>query len=176
MGDFRRLEVWRVAHGLTCDIYRMTRDFPKDEQFGLTTQLRRAAVSIGANIAEGCGRNTDGDLARYLAIALGSANELLYLLLLSIDLDLLKDRSFVDRANRLCRMLCGLQAAARRARNTKRRSPIANSQLAIANPMPLGSLTLGAACESRTGESSGTASWTKCRGSSRRCPDASWFA
>ena len=105
MGDFRKLEVWQTAHQLTCDIYRATQSFPKAEQFGLTSQIRRAAVSIGANIAEGCGRNNDGDLSRSLAIALGSANELWYLILIAVDLGHTGDASLRDRCARLCAML-----------------------------------------------------------------------
>ena len=116
MGDFRQVDAWRVAHALTCDVYRATRAFPKDEQFGLVSQLRRAAVSVGANIAEGCGRNNNGDLSRHLAIALGSANELLYLLELSVDLKFLNDQSLGARAERLCRMLFAFRASVARAR------------------------------------------------------------
>jgi four helix bundle protein len=86
VGDFRKLEVWERAHRLTLDIYEATRPFPKDELFGLTNQLRRAASSIPANIAEGCGRNGDAELARFLTIAMGSANELDDHLLLARDL------------------------------------------------------------------------------------------
>jgi four helix bundle protein len=86
VGDFRKLEVWERAHRLTLDVYEATRTFPKEELFGSTSQLRRAASSIPANIAEGCGRNGDAELARYLGIAMGSANELDYHLLLARDL------------------------------------------------------------------------------------------
>jgi len=65
MRDFRGLKVWEKAHALTLAIYKATSDFPREEQFGLTSQLRRAAASIGANIAEGCGRDSDGDLRRF---------------------------------------------------------------------------------------------------------------
>jgi len=79
--DFRQLKVWERAHLLAVDVYRVTEQFPKAEQFGLTSQLRRAAVSVPTNIAEGCGRGTRTELARYLQIAMGSASELDYLLL-----------------------------------------------------------------------------------------------
>jgi len=88
MRDFRSLKVWAKAHQLALEIYRATANFPRDEQFGLTSQLRRAAASIGANIAEGCGRDSDGDLRRFLEIAMGSASELEYHLLLARDLGL----------------------------------------------------------------------------------------
>lgn len=86
MRDFRELKVWHKAHALTLDVYRATKSFPKDELYGLTSQIRRAAVSIGANIAEGSGKNSRPELARFLQIALGSASELEYHLLLSRDL------------------------------------------------------------------------------------------
>lgn len=90
MKDFRDLDVWRKAHLLALEIYRVTAAFPKTETFGLTSQMRRAASSIAANIAEGCGRKTDNDFARFLQNAFGSANELEYFLLLASDLGLLK--------------------------------------------------------------------------------------
>jgi four helix bundle protein len=89
VGDYKRLKVWQKAHKLTCAIYAVTRAFPRGDQFVLGDQIRRAAISIGANIAEGCGRNGDGELRRFLNIALGSANELRYLLELAIDVEVL---------------------------------------------------------------------------------------
>ncbi|HUK86642.1 MAG TPA: four helix bundle protein [Terriglobales bacterium] len=86
MRDFRELKVWEKAHQVTLALYRATQHFPKEELYGLTSQIRRAAASMGANIAEGCGKNTDPDLARFLQIALGSASELEYHLLLAKDL------------------------------------------------------------------------------------------
>jgi four helix bundle protein len=75
MQDFRQLTVWQKAHRLTLSVYRASRPFPKEEMFGLTSQLRRAAAGIGANIAEGCGRGSDADFGRFLTIAMGSASE-----------------------------------------------------------------------------------------------------
>ena len=86
MGDYRKLQVWQRAHRLTVEVYQVSRAFPREEQYGLTSQLRRAASSIPANIAEGCRCNGDTELARFLVIALGSANELDYHLLLARDL------------------------------------------------------------------------------------------
>ena len=86
MEDFKELRVWAKAHELTLVIYQKTRGFPKEEMYGLTSQLRRAAVSVGANIAEGCGRRSDGEMKRFLQIARGSANEVEYHLLLAKDL------------------------------------------------------------------------------------------
>jgi four helix bundle protein len=87
MQDFRKLVVWQKSHQLTLDIYKITRAYPKEELYGLTSQTRRAAASIPTNIAEGCGRNGGADLARFLDIALGSACELDYHFLLARDLD-----------------------------------------------------------------------------------------
>jgi four helix bundle protein len=78
MRNYRELQVWTKAHGLTLDLYRVTRSFPREEIYGLTSQLRRAASSIGANLAEGCGRRTSSELARFVRIAMGSASELDY--------------------------------------------------------------------------------------------------
>jgi len=89
MQDFRSLKVWDKAHLLTLDVYKSTRAFPREELYGLTSQLRRAASSIPANIAEGCGRNSGPELRRFLEIAMGSASEVEYHLLLARDLQLL---------------------------------------------------------------------------------------
>jgi four helix bundle protein len=86
MQDFRSLKVWTKGHELTLAVYTATKSFPKDELFGLTSQLRRCSASIPANIAEGCGRGSDSDFGRFLQIAMGSASELEYHLLLSRDL------------------------------------------------------------------------------------------
>jgi four helix bundle protein len=87
--DFRGLKVWREAHDLTLAVYQATRGFPKEELFGLTSQIRRSCESIPANIAEGCGRRGGADLSRFLQIAMDSASELEYHLSLSQDLKLL---------------------------------------------------------------------------------------
>jgi four helix bundle protein len=84
--DFKELKVWEKAQHLAVEVYHVTGSFPREELYGLTSQLRRSAVSIGANIAEGCGRRTDGDFTRFLQIARGSASELEYELLLAREL------------------------------------------------------------------------------------------
>jgi four helix bundle protein len=86
MRPFRELVVWQKAHWLTLELYKITRAFPREEQYGLTSQVRRAAASICANIAEGCGRGTARDFARFIQMALGSASELEYHLVLAADL------------------------------------------------------------------------------------------
>jgi four helix bundle protein len=94
MEDFKNLTVWSKAHALTLSVYQRTRAFPKDELYGLTSQIRRSAASIGANIAEGCGRRSDPEMRRFVQIARGSASELEYHLLLARDLDLLTPDEF----------------------------------------------------------------------------------
>ncbi len=94
MKDFKELKVWAKAHEMTMGVYGATRCFPKEELYGLTSQLRRSAASMGANIAEGCGRRSDGEFTRFLQIARGSASELEYHLLLARDLRLLQEDSF----------------------------------------------------------------------------------
>jgi four helix bundle protein len=84
--DFRDLKVWGKAHELTLKVYKVSCAFPKDELYGLTSQIRRASSSIPANISEGCGRGGNAELARFLQIAMGSASELEYHLLLARDL------------------------------------------------------------------------------------------
>ena len=108
MRDFRKLKVWEKAHNLTLQVYRVTKNFPLDEQFGLTGQLRRAAASIPTNIAEGCGRDSERELARFMSIAAGSTSEVEYQLFLACDLDYIKDdtyRGLNHQVNEVKRML-----------------------------------------------------------------------
>jgi four helix bundle protein len=86
MKNFRDLQVWSKAHELTLRVYRETARFPREELFGLTSQIRRCSASVAANIAEGCGRRGNAELHRFLQIATGSASELEYHLLLARDL------------------------------------------------------------------------------------------
>ena len=86
MADFRKLDVWQLSHAFALSAYRFTANFPRDERFGLTAQIRRASVSIGANIAEGCGRFHKGDQARFLQMAKGSAKETRSHLMIARDL------------------------------------------------------------------------------------------
>jgi len=96
MEDFKGLRVWVKAHDLTLAVYQNTRAFPKEEMYGLTGQLRRAAASVGANIAEGCGRRSDAEMRRFVQIARGSANEVEYHLLLAKDLGFLTAEEHQD--------------------------------------------------------------------------------
>lgn len=94
--NFRDIKAWHKAHSLTLRVYQASAAFPAEERYGLTSQMRRAAASIGANIAEGCGRDGDAELRRFLLIATGSASELEYLTLLARDLGLLSEEQQVD--------------------------------------------------------------------------------
>jgi len=100
MRDFTRLQVWQKSHALTLDVYRVTRSFPSDERYGLAQQLRRAAASIPANIAEGAGRHTKADFARFIDIASGPVNETLCHLMPSRDLLLLSESTYESLATR----------------------------------------------------------------------------
>ena len=94
MRNFRELKVWEKAHALTLAVYKLTNAFPRSEQYGLTSQLRRCSYSIGSNIAEGCGRDGQPELARFMVIASGSASELEYQLLLARDLGFVQPRDY----------------------------------------------------------------------------------
>ena len=105
MQDFTNLRVWRDAHSLALEIYDRSRHFPGDERFGVTSQLRRAASSVAANLAEGCGRGSDKDFARFVQIASGSNSEVIYFLLLARDLGYLEvpAHASLDQAARTVR-------------------------------------------------------------------------
>jgi four helix bundle protein len=104
MRDFRELQVWKKAHELTLDLYRATKMFPREERYELTNQIRRCSASIGANIAEGCGRRGNGELHRFLQIASGSGSELEYHLILARDLDYLPETEFRDLLTKTVQM------------------------------------------------------------------------
>lgn len=120
MQDFKKLKVWEKAHELTIEVYKATRGFPRVEQFGVTAQMRRASGSVAANIAEGCGRGTQRDFAQFLQVAIGSANELEYHLLLASDLSYLQKethRKLEGQVEEVRRMLSHL---IQRVRSTSR--------------------------------------------------------
>ncbi len=100
MQNFKELVLWKEAHGFTLQIYTATGKFPKEELFGLTSQIRRATVSIAANIAEGCGRHSSKDFAHFLQISLGSINETDYMILLAKDLNYISENQFTDLAEK----------------------------------------------------------------------------
>ncbi|MEP6719694.1 MAG: four helix bundle protein [bacterium] len=111
MRDFRQIKVWEKAHALTLEIYQATARFPKEELYGLTSQLRRAAASIAANIAEGFGRGGNTELARFLQIGLGSAYEVEYHALLARDLGFIRADAYGELEGRIIevkRMLAAL--------------------------------------------------------------------
>lgn len=93
MKDFRKIRAWEKAHELALKVYGATENLPADERFGLTSQIRRAVVSVPTNIAEGCGRDSNADFARFMQMALGSASEVEYLLLLLRDLKYLSEEN-----------------------------------------------------------------------------------
>ena len=108
MRNFKELKVWQKAHQFVLDVYRQTRDFPPEERFGLTAHLRKSATSVPSNIAEGCGREGERELARFLSIAAGSASESEYQLLLARDLGYLQrdaHRQLDEQVNEVKRML-----------------------------------------------------------------------
>ena len=108
MGDYRSLKTWQAAHRLALAVYRTTASYPREEVYGLTGQSRRAAASIAANLAEGVGRNSQKELARFARISLGSANELDYHLLLASELTYLSSDEHADlpeQVDHLRRML-----------------------------------------------------------------------
>jgi len=121
MRNFRDLKVWEKAHQLTLATYHMTKNFPKEELYGMTSQLRRACSSTSTNIAEGCGRSTDREFARFLDIAGGSASETEYLYILAKDLGYCADEEYVKLAedvNEVKRMLNSFTQKLRSEANT----------------------------------------------------------
>lgn len=109
--NFKELSVWQKSRVLVKEIYLISQDFPSSEKFGLTTQIRRASISISANIAEGCGRNSDKELVKFLGYSLGSAYELETELLLASDIGYIsidKLNSLLDKLIEIERMISGL--------------------------------------------------------------------
>jgi four helix bundle protein len=121
MQDFRQLDVWKEAHELTLAVYKASASFPTSEIYGLTSQVKRAAYSIPSNIAEGCGRDTALDFARFLQIAQGSASELDYHLLLARDLGFLGTEDYLHLSTWLTRTRKMLTSLTYRVRPVTRR-------------------------------------------------------
>ncbi len=112
MRDYRKMQVWEKAHQFTLRLYQITACFPKEEMYGLTSQIRRAAASIPANIAEGAGRETQAELVHFLYVASGSAAELDYHLLLARDLGYIESHDYPELENcinEIKRMLHGFE-------------------------------------------------------------------
>ncbi len=101
MQDFKKLRVWEKSHQLALCVYQLTANFPQFEQYGLTSQIRRSAVSIAANIAEGCGRQTSNEMKQYLTVALGSASETEYHFLLAHDLGYINKEDYERLLNEI---------------------------------------------------------------------------
>ena len=111
MRDFHQLSVWQKSHQFTLDVYTLTRAYPKDELFGLTSQIRRSSSSIATNIAEGCGRGSDADFGRFPQMAMGSASESEYQILLSFDLAYIDENQYKQmnaKVTEIKRMLSSL--------------------------------------------------------------------
>jgi four helix bundle protein len=118
MKNYKNLKVWLKAHALVLNVYKETNGFPKSEQFNLISQLRRSATSIPTNLAEGCGKYSQSDFANYLQTALGSSNEVDYLVLLSHDLGYLEDdiyKKLDTQVNEVKAMLISLVIKVRQA-------------------------------------------------------------
>jgi four helix bundle protein len=108
--NYKNLEVWKLSKEIVIDLYKITTDFPKEEMYGLTSQIRRAAVSISANIAEGNGKSSDAELGRFLKIAIGSTSELETLLIIANELNYIDNESFriaEEKLETLRKMLYG---------------------------------------------------------------------
>jgi len=112
MKDFKKLKVWQYGIEVVVDVYRSSQEFPKEEVYGLTSQMRRAAVSVPSNIAEGAGRNSDKDFSRFLDISLGSSFELETQLIIANKLEFLPNDKFDELAKKVQdeqKMITGLR-------------------------------------------------------------------
>ena len=111
MKDFRTLSVWQKSHTLTLKVYVITKSFPKEKMFGITSQLRRSISSIPAYLAEGCGRGSDKDFKRFVQIAMGSASESEYHLILCASLEYItkeKEAELLSDIQEIKKMLASL--------------------------------------------------------------------
>ena len=124
MSDYKKLKVWEDAHKFTVDIYNITQKFPNNEQYGLTSQIRRSASSIPTNIVEGCGQLDNGNLIRFLGIAKGSAFEVEYQLLLAKDLKYINEKDYDElneKIQKIISMLTNLIKSLRSKRKTNKK-------------------------------------------------------
>lgn len=101
MRNYKELEIWKKSKDIVIDIYKVTSDFPKSELYGLTSQIRRAGISISANIAEGNGKNSDAELARFINISIGSSSEVEALLIIANELEFISNDDFNQISNKL---------------------------------------------------------------------------
>jgi four helix bundle protein len=116
MRNYRDLVVWQKAHRLTLDTYKATQVFPTEERYGLTSQIRRSCSSIPANLAEGCGRRSDGEMGRFLQIAMGSGAELSYHFLLARDLGLITETGYEHLSSELGEVMRMLSSLSKKLR------------------------------------------------------------
>ena len=121
--DFRRIRAWQDARALTAKIYSATATFPPAERFGLTAQMRTAAVSIGANLAEGCGRATRADTLRFFQMSFGSATELLHHLIIAADLGFVPQDTYLELDQHLESVRRQIAGFMRRLRTGPRSGP-----------------------------------------------------
>ena len=123
MSDYKKLKVWEDAHKFTIDIYNITKNFPNNEQYGLTSQIRRSSSSIPTNIVEGCGQLDNGNLIRFLGIAKGSAFETEYQLLLAKDLKYINEKDYDElneKIQKIISMLTNLIKSLRSRQQTNK--------------------------------------------------------
>ncbi len=128
--SYEDLKVWQKAITLSKDIYRITKNFPKDEIYGLTSQIRRSAVSIASNIAEGCGRNSYGEFIQFIGIASGSLAELHTQLLIALDADYITKENLDDlliQVKEIGRMLSGLKSSLKNPELTSNRQLVTSN-------------------------------------------------
>ena len=118
MKDFHKLKVWERAHGITLALYKATRSFPKDEQYGLTSQIRRSSSSIPMNIAEGCGRDSQAEMTHFFLVAMGSSSELEYQIILAHDLHYLDDNEYLKLSSELTEVRRMLNAYIQKLKTT----------------------------------------------------------
>ena len=117
MKDFKKQVIWQRSHTLTLEIYKATKSFPKEELYGLTSQIRRAIVSVPTNIAEGCGRRTNAELANFLNIASGSASEVEYELLIVKELEYITADQYNSWTQEICEIRSMLAAYMHKLKN-----------------------------------------------------------
>lgn len=122
MQNYQDLKVWQKSHQFVLAVYQLTNDFPKNEIFGLTSQMRRATVSISANLAEGCGKISTPDIANFFQISLGSLHETEYYLLLSKDLNYISIETFERRNSEIKEIKAMLISLIKKIRNPQHSS------------------------------------------------------
>jgi len=118
MKDFHSLKVWERAHKLTLALYKATKNFPKEELYSLTNQIRRASSSMPTNIAEGCGRDSQAEMTHFFLIAMGSSSELEYQLILAHDLEYLEEKEYIELSSELSEIRRMLNAYIQKLKST----------------------------------------------------------